>query len=141
MPTKKTSRKMTGKTTAVKAKAVTKAKAKTKAVKPKISASLKAPLNKTQLLTELADRTGLNKKQIGSLFDTLSDIIAQHVKPRSVGEFTMPGILKIKVVNKPATKARKGINPFTGQETMFKAKPARNVVKIKALKRLKDQVS
>ena len=54
--------------------------------------------------------------------------------------FNVPGLMKIKVVRKPATKARKGINPFTGEETMFKAKPARNVVKVTPLKALKDMV-
>ena len=52
--------------------------------------------------------------------------------------FTIPGLCKITLRHKPATKARKGINPFTGEETMFKAKPARNVVKIAALKNLKE---
>jgi nucleoid DNA-binding protein len=70
--------------------------------------------------------------------DELSNIIELHVKKRSVGQFTLPGLLKVQVVNKPATKARKGINPFTGEETVFKAKPARNVVKVRPLKKLKD---
>jgi len=67
--------------------------------------------------------------------------VSGHIKPRAAGEFTLPGLLKVKVVRKPATKARKGINPFTGEETIFKAKPARNVVKIKPLKRMKDMVA
>jgi hypothetical protein len=48
--------------------------------------------------------------------------------------------MKLVVQRKPATKARRGINPFTGEETIFKAKPARNVVKIRPLKNLKDMV-
>ena len=57
-----------------------------------------------------------------------------------VGVFVVPGLAKILVIRKPATKARKGINPFTGEETMFKAKPARNVVKIRPVKAVKDMV-
>jgi nucleoid DNA-binding protein len=67
--------------------------------------------------------------------------IESHVKKGAAGQFTFPGLLKIEVRHKPATKAHKGVNPFTGEETMFKAKPARNVVKIRPLKRLKDMVA
>jgi hypothetical protein len=65
-------------------------------------------------------------------------VIEGHLKKNGAGIFTLPGLLKMKVVRKPATKARKGINPFTGEETVFKAKPARNVVKIQPLKAVKE---
>ena len=68
----------------------------------------------------------------------LSDVIELHLKKKGPGEFTLPGIAKFRVIHKPATKARQGVNPFTGEQMMFAAKPARNVVKIRALKKLKD---
>ena len=98
------------------------------------------PLNKTQILAELADSTGLSKKQVSSVMDELGSVIERHLKKRGAGTFTLPGLLKITTVRKPATKARKGINPFTGEETTFKAKPARTVLKIRPLKKMKDMV-
>ena len=100
--------------------------------------ALKDPMTKTQLLTALAEDTGLSKKDVASVLDGLSDVVSRHLKKRAAGQFTLPGLLKIKTVKKPATKARKGINPFTGEETMFKAKPARTMVKVQPLKALKD---
>ncbi len=94
--------------------------------------------NKTQILTEIADNTELTKKQVQSVLDELSDVIERHIKKRAVGEFVLPGLLKISAVKKPAKKARKGINPFTGEETMFKAKPASIALKIRPLKKLKE---
>ena len=67
-------------------------------------------------------------------------MIKKDLGKRGPGVFTVPSLMKIKVVRKPATKARKGINPFTGEETVFKAKPARNVVKVLPLKALKEMV-
>ena len=100
--------------------------------------AFKDPMTKTQLLTALAEDTGLSKKDVASVLDGLSDVVSRHLKKRGAGQFTLPGLLKIKTVKKPATKARKGINPFTGEETMFKAKPARTMVKVQPLKALKD---
>mgnify|MGYP001469314944 FL=1 len=94
--------------------------------------------NKTQILNQIAENTELSKKQVQSVLDELSDIIEGHVKKRAVGEFVLPGLLKITTVKKPATKARKGINPFTGEETVFKAKPASVAVKVRPLKKLKE---
>ncbi|MEH6344124.1 MAG: HU family DNA-binding protein [Bermanella sp.] len=94
--------------------------------------------NKTQILTEIADNTELSKKQVQSVLDELSDVIERHIKKRAVGEFVLPGLLKISAVKKPAKKARKGLNPFTGEETMFKAKPASIALKIRPLKKLKE---
>lgn len=99
-----------------------------------------APLTKSQLLTALAEGTGLSKRDCSAVLEELSTVINRHLKRRGAGQFTMPGLMKIKTQRKPAVKARKGINPFTGEEAMFKAKPARTVVKIQPLKGLKDMV-
>ena len=95
-------------------------------------------MSKTQILTSIAESTQLTRKQVQGVFDELNTLIEGHVKKKGVGEFTVPGLMKIMVVNKPATKARKGINPFTGEETTFKAKPASRKIKIRPLKKLKD---
>ena len=102
-------------------------------------APAKAP-TKSEILAHISDDTGLTRKEVSGVFDSLNGIIKKSLGRRGPGVFSMPGLLKIKVVTKPATKARKGINPFTGEETTFKAKPARNVVKVTALKALKDMV-
>lgn len=95
---------------------------------------------KTEVFGELAESNELSKKQVASVFDGLANLIKADLGKRGPGVFTVPGLMKIKVIHKPATKARKGINPFTGEEMMFKAKPARNVVKVLALKNLKSMV-
>jgi nucleoid DNA-binding protein len=98
------------------------------------------PLSKSQLLGAISEGTGLTRKEVSSVMDELGSVIHRHLKKRGAGTFTVPGLMKIKTTRKPATKARKGINPFTGEETMFKAKPARTVVKIQPLKGLKEMV-
>ncbi len=95
---------------------------------------------KSEVLGVIADETGLTRKEVGSVFETMAGIIKKDIGRRGPGTFTVPGLMKIRVKRKPATKARKGVNPFTGEEMMFKAKPARNVVKVTALKALKDMV-
>jgi len=100
--------------------------------------AVKDRMTKTQILNSIAESTGLSKKDVGNVIDELSNVIERHVKKRAVGEFVLPGLLKIKTVKKPARKARKGVNPFTGEEMMFKAKPASTSVKVSALKKLKD---
>ncbi|UCC30729.1 MAG: HU family DNA-binding protein [Phycisphaerales bacterium] len=95
---------------------------------------------KSEVFGGLADATELSKKEIAGVFDELGRLIKKDLGKRGPGIFTVPGLMKIKVVRKPATKARKGINPFTGEEMMFKAKPARNVVKVLPLKGLKTMV-
>lgn len=100
--------------------------------------AVKKPMTKSAIIGEIAENTQLSKKQISSVFDELGILIERHIKKRSPGQFTLPGLMKIKVKRKPATKARKGINPFTGEETVFKAKPARKVVKIRPLKKVKE---
>jgi len=111
---------------------------KTTATKSKALKGVKAKFTKTQIVTQIAEQNELTKKQVSGVLDSLSDMIEQHVKKRSVGEFVLPGLLKIQTVKKPARKARKGINPFTKQEMMFKAKPASTTVKVRALKKLKE---
>ena len=99
------------------------------------------PMNKTKILSELSTNTGLSRRDCTAVLDELSVIISRHLKKRGgAGTFTLPGLMKIKTQRKPAVKARMGTNPFTGEETMFKAKPARTVVKIQPLKGLKDMV-
>jgi len=96
------------------------------------------PLTKGGIIRSLTDMTALPKRDIVSVLDGLNALIELHVKSRGPGKFIMPGLMKITVVKKPATPARKGINPFTGEPTVFKAKPARRVVKIRALSKLKE---
>ncbi|HVC96744.1 MAG TPA: HU family DNA-binding protein [Pirellulales bacterium] len=98
------------------------------------------PMNKTELTNALINTTGLTKAQVSAFFDELAKLMGQQLGEGGPGEFTLPGLAKIKVVRKPATPERMGINPFTKQEQLMKAKPARNVVKINALKGLKDMV-
>jgi nucleoid DNA-binding protein len=114
-------------------------KAAQKASTNKVAAA-KAPMTKSAMLDQIAQNTGLARKQVSAVFDELTTLIERHLKKGGVGQFTFPGLMKIEVKRKPATKARKGINPFTGEETIFKAKPARNVVRIRALKKVKDMV-
>lgn len=116
--------------------------AKKKAAAPaKRIKGIREPMTKTALYSAIADETELTKKDVAAVFEALSDIINGHIKKGAAGTFTMPGLLKVKTVRKPATKARKGINPFTGEETIFKAKPARTVVKILPLKKMKDMTA
>lgn len=99
---------------------------------------IKNRYSKTQILEHISNATGLSRKQVGSVIESLSTVIEGHVKKNAAGSFVLPGLLKITTVHKPAVKARKGINPFTGEETTFKAKPATTVVKVRPLKKLKD---
>ena len=120
--------------------AIKKAASKASTTTTRRVTALKEAMTKTQVMTEISENTGLSKKEVASVFDELAIVMERHVKKRGVGHFTLPGLMKVQVVRKPATKARKGINPFTGEETTFKAKPARNVVKVRPLKKLKDMV-
>jgi nucleoid DNA-binding protein len=122
---------------AAKKKAVAKTAAKaTKA--PAVSAD--KPFTKSETYAYLAHSTGLSRKQVASIFENLAGLIGKSIGKKGPGLYVVPGLMKIKVVRKPATKEREGINPFTGEKTIFKAKPARNVVKVQALKGLKDMV-
>lgn len=133
---------------APKKKAAAKKKPAAKKVAKKAPAKKAAPVRKTpavanrftktQILTEIADNTELTKKQVAAVLDELGIVIERHIKKRACGEFVLPGLLKIQTVKKPARKARKGTNPFTGEEMMFKAKPASIAVKARALSKLKE---
>ena len=103
--------------------------------------AVKEPMTKSTIMSELAENSGLSRKQVSLVLDEMAILIERHIKKRAPGQFTLPGLMKIEVKRKPATKARKGINPFTGEPTIFKAKPARNVVKVRPLKKLKDMVA
>lgn len=96
--------------------------------------------SKSTMYQELAAQTELSKKQVAAVFDALSKFIHDQVGKRGPGVFTLPGLLKVKRVEKPATKARPGRNPATGETIMIAAKPKRTVVKALALKALKESV-
>lgn len=101
---------------------------------------LKEGMNRTALYTELAEQTGLTKKQVASVVEALGGVIERHIRKNAVGVFTLPGLLKIKTVKKPAQPARKGVpNPFKPGELMdVAAKPASVKVKVLPLKKMKD---
>jgi nucleoid DNA-binding protein len=115
--------------------------AKKKTSKKSTATATKKPPTKSEVLSAIAERTDLTKKQVNQVFEELGDLIGKNLKKSGPGAFTVPGLMKVTAVRKPAQKARKGINPFTGEETIFKAKPARTVIKIRPLKGLKDRVS
>ena len=102
--------------------------------------AVKERYTKTQLLTQISENTELSKKQVAAVLEELSALTEGHIKKRSCGEFVLPGLFKITTVKKPARKARKGVNPFTGEDTVFAAKPASTTVKIRPLKKLKEMV-
>lgn len=150
-------RKKTKTAKATKTKGKTRAKMTTKAAKPtktkatattaftvqpvtKVANPTNKPRTKGEIIRVLSECTGLSKKEVDTVFATLGQLIDMDIGKKGPGVFNLPGLMKIVRVTKPATKARKGINPFTGEETTFKAKPARNVVKVRALKALKDMV-
>ncbi len=121
-------------------KATKSAGMKKAAAKPVASkkTAIKSKLTKSQILEDISKSTGLTRKQVSSVFDEMTCLMGRCVMKNAVGQFTVPGSFKVVTVNKPARKARKGVNPFTGEETMFKAKPASVAVKIRPLKALKD---
>ena len=94
---------------------------------------------KSDIYAHISKETELSKKQISEVFDSLNSILKKSLRSNNV--FTLPGLMKLKVVKKPATKAREGINPFTGEKTTFKAKPASKKVRIAPLKSLKEMVN
>ena len=118
-------------------------KAAPKAAEAKLAAEKPArakPKTKAEVYTTLAEKTGVPKKDINAIFTSLHEMIVKELGKKGPGVFQIPGLLKLNVQRKPAVKEHKGIDPFTKQERVFKAKPARNVVKAKPLKALKDQV-
>ncbi len=111
-----------------------------KAAPAKKTTAISEKMTKTGILNELAANTGLTRKQVGDVMAELETLIERHVKKRAIGEFALPGLLKIKTIKKPAQKARKGVpNPFRPGETMdVAAKPASVRVRITPLKKLKE---
>ena len=154
MAARKTASKAPAKKPAAKKPAAKKPSAKKapakKAAPKKAPAAAKAPakkatavqekMTKTAILNEIATNTGLSRKQVSDVMAELETVIERHVKKRAVGEFTLPGLLKIKTVKKPAQRARKGVpNPFRPGETMdVAAKPASVRMRITPLKKLKE---
>jgi len=103
--------------------------------------TIKEPLSKSNMIKTITDVTSLNKRDVVSVLDCFAQVIEKHVKVGGPGVFVLPGMMKILVVKKPARPARKGVNPFTGEEIMIKARPAYKTVKIKPLKKLKEMVA
>ena len=97
-------------------------------------------MTKTAILNEIATNTDLSRAQVASVLDELESLIERHIRKRAVGEFTLPGLLKIKAAKRPATKKRMGRNPATGEEIVIPAKPATTRVRVTALKKLKDMI-
>ena len=97
-------------------------------------------MSKSQFVSTLAEKSGLNKKQATSALDTINAMVAQQLGKRGPGEVLIPGLLKLNVVDKPATRKHEGINPFTKEPMTYKAKAARKVIKVRPLKALKDAI-
>ena len=126
-----------------KAPAKKKAAAKRPAAKAKATAkttALKAKMSKTGIVSDIAESTDLSRAQVTAVLDELEVLIERHIKKRAVGEFTLPGLLKIKSVKRPASKARMGRNPATGEEILIGPKPASIRVRVTPLKKLKEMV-
>jgi nucleoid DNA-binding protein len=98
------------------------------------------PKTRSQVYGDISEETGLSRKEVTAVFESLSKMIRRDLSKKGPGVFNVAGLMKITVVHKPATKARPGVNPFTGEQIMIKAKPARNVIKVRPLKSLKDMV-
>ena len=121
---------------ATKAKSASPAKARP----AKKTTAIRDKMSKAAILTHVAAETGLTRGQVGSVMDELEVLIMRHIKKRSAGEFTLPGLMKIRSVKRPATKARMGRNPATGEQIEIPPRPATTQVRVMPLKRLKDMV-
>ena len=123
-------------------KSVKKKAATRQAAKPAQLKSITSKQTKTQILTAISEDTGLTRKQVAEVFTSLNNLATRHLQKRGSGEFTVPDLgVKIRRVRKPRTKARMGRNPATGEAIQIAAKPASTVIKVSALKALKDKVS
>lgn len=132
MPTKKTKK--------VKQVIPTRPVSKLDLTKPlKVSASAK-PRSKSDVFATIAQHAGIHRRDVAAVFHVLGSLIKTDLSKQGAGVFKVPGLMRITVTRKPATKARLGINPFTKEEVMFKAKPARNVVRVRPLRGLKEMV-
>ncbi len=106
--------------------------------KKKATGPITEKMTKGQIVASVSDATGLSKKEVSSVLDAYDSLVERSVSKRGIGEFTIPGILKITTRKQAAKPARKGIDPFTKLERVFKAKPASIRVKIRPLKKLKE---
>jgi nucleoid DNA-binding protein len=109
--------------------------ANTKVAAPK---PIKTPLNRTALVADIVEQTGLPAKDVKASLAALESAIVRSLSKKGAGEFVLPGLLKIATIKVPAKPKRKGINPFTKVEQVFAAKPASVKIKVRALKKLKD---
>lgn len=105
----------------------------------KVSAAA-TPRSKSDVFGTIAGQAGLHRRDVAAVFHALSALIKADLSKSGAGVFKVPGMMRNTVTRKPATKARMGLNPFTKEEVMFKAKPARNVVRVRPLRNLKDMV-
>lgn len=137
-PKKVVAKKAPAKKAAAKPVAAKKTAVKKVAEPKKRTTAIKSKMTKTQMFAEIASAADLNTKQVAAVFIELEGLLGRSIKKGGLGEFTVPGLMKVTTVKKPAKKARKGINPFTGEEQMFKAKPASIAVKVRPLKKLKE---
>lgn len=97
-------------------------------------------MNKSEFVASLAEKSGLDKKQASLALDAINTMVAQQLGKHGPGEVLIPGLLKLNVVEKPATPKHEGVNPFTKEPMTFKAKAARKVIKVRTLKALKDAI-
>jgi len=97
-------------------------------------------MSKTQFVAAVAEKSGLTKKETNAALEAITKVVTRELGKKGPGEVVLPGLIKLSVVVKPATPAHEGLNPFTKQPMTYKAKPARKVVKARALKTLTDAV-
>jgi nucleoid DNA-binding protein len=105
----------------------------------KVSASA-TPRSKSDVFGTIAQHAGIHRRDVAAVFHALGFLIKADLSKNGAGVFKVPGMMRITVIRKPASKARMGLNPFTKEQVMFKAKPARNVVRVRPLRGLKDMV-
>ncbi len=104
----------------------------------KSKSAIKGKLSKSQIIAMIAKDVDLTRKQVSEVMNSLDSLIERSLRKSACGQFTLPGMMKITTIKKPARKARKGTNPFTGEEVVFKSKPASVAVRIRALKKMKE---
>jgi nucleoid DNA-binding protein len=115
--------------------------AKLDLTKPVKVSSAKGVRSKSDVYGTIAEHVGINRRDVAGVFHVMGGLIKADLSKGGPGVFKVPGLMRITVQRKPATKARPGINPFTKEQIMIKAKPARNVVKVRPLRGLKEMVS
>ena len=138
--TKRAAKKRTTKKRTTKKRTTKKRTTKAAAPRPSKLTAAKSPRTKSEIYNIIAERAGLSRKEVVSVFQGLEDILAVDLSKRGPGQVQVPGLMKVVVKRMPAKRARKGINPFTKEPTIFKAKPARNVVKVRPMIGLKRMV-